>query len=114
MDAKVWKEVLVQNRSKIIFLIMDGLGGLPMSDGGKTELETAVTPNFNQYAKEAVLWSRKELSVYNKAYLENLLFTYEIGKTLFVHSTPVDPEEWQYIFSEYEARQNLNQIEQEK
>jgi len=54
MDAKVWKELLVQNRTKIIFLIMDGLGGLPMSDGGKTELETAVTPNFNQYAKEGI------------------------------------------------------------
>lgn len=66
---------------------------------------------FNQYAKEAILWSRRKLSVYNKAYLENLLFTYVMDKTLFVHSTPIDPEEWHYIFSDYEARQNLDQIE---
>jgi predicted phosphodiesterase len=65
---------------------------------------------FNRYAKEAVLWTQRELSVYNKGFLENLSFTYETDETLFVHSTPIDPEEWHYIFSEYEARQNLNQI----
>lgn len=65
---------------------------------------------FNQYAKETVLWTQRKLSVYNKGFLENLSFTYETDEALFVHSTPVDPEEWHYIFSEYEARQNLNQI----
>jgi len=65
---------------------------------------------FNQYAKEAVLWTRRELSTYNKAYLGNLVFTSEMGDIFFVHSTPIDPEEWHYIFSEYEARQNLNYI----
>ncbi len=54
MDPKVWEELLVRNNSKIVFLIMDGLGGLPMPGGDKTELETAVTPNFNQYITEGI------------------------------------------------------------
>lgn len=33
---------------------MDGLGGLPMSGGGKTELETARTPNLDQFAAEGI------------------------------------------------------------
>ncbi|HFE63919.1 MAG TPA: phosphoglycerate mutase, partial [Caldithrix sp.] len=45
MDEKIWKELLLKNDSKIVFLIMDGLGGLPRESGGKTELETARTPN---------------------------------------------------------------------
>ena len=54
MDAKTWKDLLIRNDSKIVFLIMDGLGGLPMSNGTKTELETAKTPNFDQFAKEGI------------------------------------------------------------
>ncbi len=31
-------------------LVMDGLGGLPLEPGGKTELETARTPNLDRLA----------------------------------------------------------------
>ncbi|MGI6208142.1 MAG: 2,3-bisphosphoglycerate-independent phosphoglycerate mutase, partial [Anaerolineae bacterium] len=37
--------------TKIVLWIMDGLGGLPMTPGGKTELETAHTPNLDDLAR---------------------------------------------------------------
>ena len=37
---------------KIVLLVMDGLGGLPMEPGGRTELETANTPNLDRLAAE--------------------------------------------------------------
>ncbi|MDL1899857.1 2,3-bisphosphoglycerate-independent phosphoglycerate mutase [Anaerolineae bacterium CFX9] len=37
---------------KIILLVMDGLGGLPMTPDGKTELEAANTPNMDRLARE--------------------------------------------------------------
>lgn len=37
---------------KIVLLVMDGLGGLPMEAGGATELETANTPNLDRMAAE--------------------------------------------------------------
>jgi 2,3-bisphosphoglycerate-independent phosphoglycerate mutase len=37
---------------KIILLVMDGLGGLPMTPGGLTELEAAATPNMDKLARE--------------------------------------------------------------
>jgi 2,3-bisphosphoglycerate-independent phosphoglycerate mutase len=37
---------------KIILLVMDGLGGLPMTPDGKTELEAAHTPNMDRLARE--------------------------------------------------------------
>lgn len=40
---------------KILLLVMDGLGGLPMETGGKTELETAHTPNMDRLAREGIL-----------------------------------------------------------
>ncbi len=40
--------------TKIVLLVADGLGGLPLEPGGKTELETARTPNLDQCAKTGV------------------------------------------------------------
>ncbi len=37
---------------KIILLILDGLGGLPMEAGGETALEAASTPNLDRLAQE--------------------------------------------------------------
>jgi 2,3-bisphosphoglycerate-independent phosphoglycerate mutase len=42
------------NGSKIVLLVADGLGGLPLEPGGKTELETARTPNLDALAREGV------------------------------------------------------------
>lgn len=42
------------NNSKIVMLVADGLGGLPLEPGGKTELETARTPNLDQCARDGV------------------------------------------------------------
>ena len=44
------RELAEKNGSKIVMLVADGLGGLPMQAGGKTELETAKTPNLDRLA----------------------------------------------------------------
>jgi 2,3-bisphosphoglycerate-independent phosphoglycerate mutase len=43
-----------KNDSKIVMLVADGLGGLPMQPGGLTELETAKTPNLDALAARGV------------------------------------------------------------
>src|SRR4029079_18273079 len=44
------RELHVKNDSKIVMLVADGLGGLPMTPGGSTELESANRPNLNALA----------------------------------------------------------------
>ncbi len=41
--------------SKIVLYVGDGLGGLPLQPGGKTELETANTPHLDALAQRGVL-----------------------------------------------------------
>ena len=48
------RELKIKNKSKIVMLIADGLGGLPMTPGGPTELEAAKTPNLDSLAKQGV------------------------------------------------------------
>ena len=43
------------NDSKIVLLVADGLGGLPLEPGGRTELETARTPNLDALAARGSL-----------------------------------------------------------
>lgn len=48
------RSLIAKNDSKIVMFVADGLGGLPMTPGGKTELETAKTPNLDRIATHAV------------------------------------------------------------
>jgi 2,3-bisphosphoglycerate-independent phosphoglycerate mutase len=43
--------------TKIVLLVADGLGGLPLEPGGRTELETANTPNLDALVKGGVCGS---------------------------------------------------------
>lgn len=54
MDLEVIRKLQEPNDSKIVLLVMDGLGGLPMEKGGKTELEAANTPNMDSLAAESI------------------------------------------------------------
>ena len=55
MDFEFLKKLIVPAQTKIVMLIMDGLGGLPLEPGGKTELETAHTPNLDKLAALSAL-----------------------------------------------------------
>ena len=48
------RELAEEGKTKIVLLVMDGVGGLPMTPGGKTELETARTPNLDKLATEGI------------------------------------------------------------
>jgi 2,3-bisphosphoglycerate-independent phosphoglycerate mutase len=48
------RELREPNDSKIVLLVADGLGGLPIEPGGKTELESARTPNLDACAREGI------------------------------------------------------------
>lgn len=41
--------------TKILLLVLDGVGGLPMKEGGPTELEAASTPNLDRLARDGSL-----------------------------------------------------------
>src|SRR5215831_2181112 len=47
------RELREPGDSKIVLVVADGLGGLPMEPGGKTELESAKTPNLDSLARDA-------------------------------------------------------------
>jgi 2,3-bisphosphoglycerate-independent phosphoglycerate mutase len=51
---ELMRELREPGASKIVLLVADGLGGLPVESGGKTELESARTPNLDACAREGI------------------------------------------------------------
>lgn len=54
MNPELIDKLVVPNDTKIVFLILDGVGGLPLPGGDKTELETANTPNLDRLARKSI------------------------------------------------------------
>lgn len=63
--------------------------------------------HFNSNAKEAILWTQKQLEEEEKKFLSTLQLVHSFPDFTIVHATLKKPEEWNYIFSTYEARENF-------
>jgi 2,3-bisphosphoglycerate-independent phosphoglycerate mutase len=53
-NLELIKQLSITSPAKIVLLVMDGLGGLPNLETGKTELETASTPNMDALAARGI------------------------------------------------------------
>ena len=53
IDLEQLHDCYVTTSSKIVLLVVDGLGGLPHPDTGRSELETADLPNLDAMARES-------------------------------------------------------------
>lgn len=54
MDLDFIRELVKPAETKIVFFVMDGLGGLPKEPGGQTELEAAHSPNLDALAARGI------------------------------------------------------------
>ncbi|CUS78100.1 Predicted phosphodiesterase [Candidatus Kryptonium thompsonii] len=75
---------------------------------GNHDYAVAVDPNellyFSAHARESDLWTRDVLTKENLDFLKSLPFTISFKDLLFVHSSPAQPREWEYIFTEVQAK----------
>lgn len=53
-DLDFIRKLIIPAETKIVFLVMDGVGGLPIEEGGPTELEAARTPNLDALAAKSI------------------------------------------------------------
>ena len=63
---------------------------------------------FHSLAKEAILWTQKELTEENKNFLQNLPLTKEFDDFIIVHGSLYAPQEWHYIFTLQDAKRNFD------
>ncbi len=86
----------------------------------RPRLEAAVTGNhdvvaagrlrlgaFNSDAATAARWTSEALTPANRAWLQALPYTLPWRGARLVHAAPVEPEQWHYVLSPYEAESEL-------
>lgn len=54
-DLEMMRELTTTADTRIVLLVMDGLGGVSREPGGPTELEFAKTPNLDRLAREGMI-----------------------------------------------------------
>ncbi len=89
-------DLIKENCSKVI------LGNHDAAGLGIISLEY-----FNIYARGAAMWTQKTLTDESKEYLKNLEYVKyvdEAQKIMLVHSSPLFPENWNYILNTDDAK----------
>jgi 2,3-bisphosphoglycerate-independent phosphoglycerate mutase len=51
--TEIWESLAIPQGGKIIYVVLDGVGGLPDRDRGGTELQIAQTPNLDKLAEQS-------------------------------------------------------------
>lgn len=65
---------------------------------------------FNDFARSAVLWTMSAISDEQKEYIRSLPMELKEEGFHLVHGTPKEPEQWHYVFSEYDASKQFSAI----
>jgi diadenosine tetraphosphatase ApaH/serine/threonine PP2A family protein phosphatase len=68
---------------------------------------------FNPLAKAAILWTEEKLTPEHRALLRELPLSCQGEGVTFVHATPNDPGEWNYIFTSEEAEEGFRAMTSE-
>ncbi len=70
------------------------------------------TEYFNQYAAEAMSWTRNSLSKETIAILSKFQISHTFDNILIVHSSPREPEMWHYILGMTDVEENFKHFTQ--
>jgi diadenosine tetraphosphatase ApaH/serine/threonine PP2A family protein phosphatase len=69
------------------------------------------TEHFNRHARTAAYWTNQTLTEENLEFLKSLPFQHAIDDLTFVHASPRDPDQWEYVFSAHEAKTNFESFQ---
>lgn len=68
---------------------------------------TTPVDDFNEYALEAIYWTREELEAEHAEYLRGLPMMLTESSCTLVHASPFEPSEWHYVVSARGAAKNF-------
>ncbi len=69
--------------------------------------------HFNEIARSAILWTRKNTSAENLKWIEGLPYTIKAPPFFIVHASPKDPKQWNYILTMGDARLNFQYFDEQ-
>ena len=94
------------NPNECVELVADLCDVVLLGNHDEAALDDRSPFGFNPWARAAVLWTHNALTAESIAFLSDLPFRHETDRATYVHSTPLEPQFWDYILTERDAREH--------
>jgi predicted phosphodiesterase len=96
------------NPNECVDIVRQNTGHVLLGNHDKAAIDLSKTEFFNPFARIAAEWTSQTLTDENRDYIAGLELTLEINGLFFVHASPVDPGEWNYILTAADAAENFH------
>jgi putative phosphoesterase len=97
--------------NECVQIVRSRCSAVVLGNHDEAALETSMARDFNAIARKAVLWTAAQLTDENKLFLKSLPMAEQRDDILFVHSSPVSPEAWEYILDAEDAVSALHSFD---
>ncbi len=101
------------NPNECVELVRKNASKVVMGNHDSAVVHQTNTLLFNSYARDATKWTVETISDENYEYLLGLPLKISVENLLLVHSTPLIPEDWNYILSQEEAERQFSHFSEE-
>ncbi|MFH0990889.1 MAG: metallophosphoesterase family protein [bacterium] len=101
------------NPNECLNLVRSRCSTILLGNHDLAAIDLSVTEQFTMNARIAAVWTNRQLTAEHKQFLETLPLTHSREDILFVHASPCNPEEWDYIFSDVDARRAFRHFSEE-
>lgn len=92
------------NPSQCLNLVREHADIIVLGNHDEAAFDFSKLDEYTEVAQTSARWTAHALSEEEKRYLKSLPFKMTSDDLLFVHSTPRNPQDWEYILSAFEAR----------
>jgi predicted phosphodiesterase len=70
------------------------------------------TLDFNENAEKAIIWTRRQLSSASQDYLSHFLVSITENDAMFIHASPHNPTQWNYILTDKDIQEAFSALNQ--
>ncbi len=96
------------NPNECVDIVRNLTTSVLLGNHDEAAIDLTKTEFFNPFARIAAEWTGQTLTEENRGYLGGLGLTLEKHGLFFVHASPVDPGEWNYILTPSDAAENFD------
>lgn len=96
------------NPNECVDIVRNLTESVLLGNHDEAAIDLTKTEFFNPFARIAAEWTGQTLTEENSAYLGGLGLTLEKHGLFFVHASPADPGEWNYILTPSDAAENFD------
>lgn len=100
------------NPNECVDIVRSRCSSVVLGNHDAASLDVSLALDFNAIAQRAIRWTAETLNEESKSFLSSLPFTMQKEEILFVHSSPLMPEAWDYIIDADDAVTALRNVKE--